>query len=90
MSQPHGAAGAPTAPLVSVPERHFCVVTALANVRAAFRVASELLPGVTGVYTDEEARRVLRGLRRIEAKLTFVMGTIDEDELALALKGDDG
>jgi hypothetical protein len=73
-------------PTQKVSEADYILVTALATVRAALDVAREILPGVEGVVSADEVRAVLRGLHRMEAKLTFKMGTTDALDLALALE----
>jgi hypothetical protein len=71
-------------PVREVAEQDYILVTALANVRAAQHLAVALLPGVDGVFSSDEVREVLIRLARIQAKLTFKMGTTDERDLELA------
>lgn len=72
-------------PVHRVSEQDYALVTTLCAVRSALHFASRLYPVVDGVFSADEINDVLSRLARIEAKLTFKMGTTDERDLALAL-----
>lgn len=75
-------------PRFRVRERDFIIVHALASVRLASAAVSQAMPGVPGVVENDELREIALRLSKVQAKINFAMGTIDEDDLKLALESE--
>jgi hypothetical protein len=75
-------------PQVRVSERDFIIVHALASLRLATAAVSQAMPGVPGVVENDELREIALRLAKTTAKIEFAMGTIDEDDLKLALESE--
>lgn len=66
----------------------YSVPTLLANVRGAMHFVREAMPGVEGLIESGELREIALRLAKVEAKINFAMGTIDERDLKLALESE--
>lgn len=73
---------------VTLTELEFSVPTLLANVRGAIHFVREAMPGQEGLIENDELREIALRLAKVEAKINFAMGTIDEDDLKLALESE--